>query len=91
MAGPGRRHLVVGLALAVGVWAILTALLIGTGELVLHSSAVADVDHQLTRTLVAHRGPVLDALMKVATWLGSWLAAVVVGIVVAVLVWRRRL
>jgi membrane-associated phospholipid phosphatase len=72
-------------------WAALTAILIVAGMAVVHSSAVNHFDHRVTTTVVAHRSPALDALMKVMTWVGSWVALLVTGCFLLVLAARRRL
>ncbi len=86
----GRRE-----ALRVGAlvltWAALTGILIAAGEGVIHSSALADFDRHVTSTVVAHRTSALNATMKVMTWLGSWVALIVVGILLIGLALRRRI
>jgi undecaprenyl-diphosphatase len=73
------------------VWAALTGTLIALGEGVVHSTALTAFDRHVTSTVVAHRTPVLNATMKAVTWLGSWVALVVVGIMVIGLAVRRRI
>jgi undecaprenyl-diphosphatase len=68
----------------------LTGILIGAGELVVHSQAVTSFDHHITSVVVAHRNAALNAVMKAVTWLGSWVALTVAAIVVLVLAIRRR-
>lgn len=63
--------------LAVLGWAALTALLIGAGEVVVHSTNVTSWDRHVTAVVVDHRSPALDSAMKAVTWLGSWVAVVV--------------
>jgi undecaprenyl-diphosphatase len=72
-------------------WAFLTGILVVLGIAVTHSSSVSGFDHHVTSVVVAHRTPALDSVMKVATWLGSWVALVATGILLVVLVFRRRL
>ncbi len=72
-------------------WAALTGLLIAVGVGVKHSSSVNAFDRHVTSVVVAHRTPVLNAVMKAVTWLGSWVALVATGILLVVLVLRRRL
>jgi membrane-associated phospholipid phosphatase len=72
-------------------WATLTGLLIAVGVGVTHSSSVNAFDRHVTSVLVAHRTPALNAVMKVLTWLGSWVALVATGIILVVLGLRRRL
>jgi membrane-associated phospholipid phosphatase len=81
------RHI----ALVLIGWAVLAGLLIGAGELVVHSSAVQSSDRHITTWVVAHRSPALNSAMKVFTWLGSWVVLVVAGLVIALLVVRRAL
>jgi membrane-associated phospholipid phosphatase len=83
---PSGRALVILLA-----WACLTGILIAVGVWVTHSSSVNGFDRHVTSVVVAHRTPVLDAVMKAVTWLGSWVALAATGILLVVLVFRRRL
>jgi undecaprenyl-diphosphatase len=69
----------------------LTGLLILVGEGIEHSSAVSSVDRRITAYLVDHRTAALNDLMKAVTWTGSWIATLVVAVLVAIFVWRRRL
>jgi membrane-associated phospholipid phosphatase len=80
----GRR-----IALVLIGWAVFAGLLIGVGELVVHSTAVQSFDRHITTWVVAHRSPALNSAMKVFTWLGSWVVLVVAGLVIALLVVRR--
>ena len=73
------------------VWAVLTGILIAVGDGVVHSSTVGSFDRHATLQLVARRDPTLNALMKVVTWLGSWIALVVVAALVLALCARRVL
>ena len=57
----------------------------------MHSSSVNAFDRHVTSVVVAHRSPALNAIMKAATWLGSWVALVATGILLMVLALRRRL
>ena len=86
--GRGRSVRVVLLILA---WASLTGLLIAVGVGVTHSGAVNAFDRHVTSVVVAHRTPALNAVMKVVSWVGSWVALVATGILLMVLVLRRRL
>ena len=86
--GRGRSVRVVLLILA---WASLTGLLIAVGVEVTHSSAINAFDRHVTSVVVAHRTPALNAVMKVVSWVGSWVALVATGILLMVLVLRRRL
>ena len=86
--GHARSVRVVLLILA---WALLTGLLIAVGVGVTHSSAVNAFDRHVTSVVVAHRTPALNAVMKVVSWIGSWVALVATGILLLVLVLRRRL
>jgi undecaprenyl-diphosphatase len=72
-------------------WACLTGILIAAGVLVSHSSSLNAFDRHVTSVVVAHRTPGLDTVMKALTWLGSWVALVVTGIVLIVLALHRRL
>jgi len=72
-------------------WAALTGLLIAVGVGVGHSSSVNAFDRHVTSVVVAHRTPALNAVMKVVTWLGSWVALVVTGLLLVFLACRRRL
>jgi undecaprenyl-diphosphatase len=74
-----------------GSWIILTGLLIALGMVVVHSSSINAFDHRVTTTVAAHRSPALNAVMKAMTWLGSWVALVITGVVVLVLALRNRL
>jgi len=92
-AEEGRRRgsrLVQALVLILA-WAALTGLLIAVGVGVTHSSSVNAFDRHVTSVVVAHRTPALNAIMKVVTWLGSWVALVATGILLVVLALRRRL
>ena len=82
----GRRALALLL-----VWACLTGVLIAVGVWVTHSSSVNAFDRHVTSVVVAHRTPALNSVMKALTWLGSWVALLVTGILLVVLALRRRL
>jgi membrane-associated phospholipid phosphatase len=77
-------------ALLAAAWAAMVGLLVLTGQGVTHSAAVESLDRQITSWVVAHRTPALDRWMAALTFTGSWLAALGVAAVVAVLAWRRR-
>jgi undecaprenyl-diphosphatase len=77
--------------LLVGAWLALTGLLIAVGFGVLHSSAVGRFDRHVTATVVAHRSSALNTAMKLCTWLGSWVALVVTGVLLLVLALCGRL
>jgi hypothetical protein len=79
----------VGLLLA--AWMALTGMLIAAGFGVVHSSTVASFDRHVTSIVVAHRTPALNSAMKALTWLGSWVALVIAGVIVVVLAVRGRL
>jgi undecaprenyl-diphosphatase len=79
------------LAVLAGIWAVLVGLLVASGEIVVHSSAVTHFDRHATSVLVNSRTAALDSAMKAVTWLGSWVALAVMAVVVAVLVLTRRL
>jgi undecaprenyl-diphosphatase len=79
------------LALRVVAWMVLAGVLIGVGELVVHSGAVQGFDDHVTSFVVTHRSAGLNAAMKAVTWLGSWVAVLAVAGLVLLLVLRRRL
>src|SRR5215467_11638404 len=79
------------IAVLAGIWAGLVGLLIAAGEVVVHSAAVTDFDRHATRVVVSSRTAALDSVMKVVTWLGSWVALAVTAGIVALLVLTRRL
>src|SRR6516225_7554562 len=79
----------IGLLLA--AWMALTGMLVAVGFGVVHSSTAAAFDRHVTSTVVAHRSPALNSAMKAVTWLGSWVALVIAGVVVLVLAVRGRL
>ena len=83
-----RRVRVVVLIVA---WAALTGILIAVGLGAVHSSSVNAFDRRVTSVVVDHRSPALNATMKALTWLGSWIALVATGIILALLALRRRL
>jgi undecaprenyl-diphosphatase len=91
VSGHSRRWWLVRAALAVVAWAVLTAVVVAVGTWVEHSSAVNGFDRHVTSVVVAHRSPALNGVMKAFTWLGSWVALVVIGAVIVVLTIRRRL
>jgi undecaprenyl-diphosphatase len=72
-------------------WTVLAGVLIGAGELVVHSGAVQGFDNHVTSFVVGHRSAGLNAAMKAVTWLGSWVALLVAAGLVLLLVLRRRL
>ena len=72
-------------------WAGLTGILIGVGLAVVHSASVNAFDRHVTSVVIAHRDPALNAVMKTVTWLGSWVALLATGILLAFLTLRRRL
>jgi undecaprenyl-diphosphatase len=74
-----------------GIWAGLAGLLVASGEVVVHSSAVTHFDRHATSVLVNSRTAALDSAMKAVTWLGSWVALAIAAVIVAVLVLARRL
>ena len=81
----------VRVGLLLSAWMALTGILIAVGFGVVHSSTVAAFDRHVTSTVVTHRSPVLNSVMKALTWLGSWVALVIAGVVVLVLAVRGRL
>lgn len=72
-------------------WAVLTAPLVLIGEAVERSPRVQQLDRAVTAFVVDHRTPALDRLMQALTWTGSWIAALALVAVLAVLTWTRRL
>jgi undecaprenyl-diphosphatase len=78
-------------ALLVVAWLALAGVLIGVGELVVHTAAIQHFDDHVTSVVVAHRSSGLNSAMKAVTWLGSWVALAVAAGVVLLLVLRRRL
>ena len=89
--GGRRRSRSVQALVLILAWAALTGLLIAVGVGVTHSNSVNAFDRHITSVVVAHRTPVLDAVMKAVTWLGSWVALVATGILLVVLALRRRI
>jgi undecaprenyl-diphosphatase len=79
------------LTVLVVAWLALAGVLIGIGELVVHTEGIQRFDHHVTSVVVAHRSTGLNSAMKAVTWLGSWVALVVAAGVVLLLVLRRRL
>jgi undecaprenyl-diphosphatase len=77
--------------LLLALWACLTGILIAAGFGVVHSSAVNVFDHHVTSTVVVHRTPALNTAMKALTWLGSWVALVITGVLILVLAVRGHL
>lgn len=88
---PQRRQLATRTAVLLLVWLVLTAALVGIGDLVVHSAGVNAFDRHVTSATVARRGGTLDAVMRAVTWLGSWVGLVVGAVVVGLLVVCRRL
>ena len=86
-----RRSPLVRALVLILAWASLTGLLIAVGVRVVHSPSINAFDRHVTSVVVAHRTPVLNEAMKAVTWLGSWVALVATGILLAVLALRHRL
>lgn len=78
-------------AVLAAIWAGLVGLLIGAGEIIVHSAAITGFDRHLTRDVVTSRTPALNSAMRVVTWLGSWVALGALACVILVLVLTRRL
>jgi undecaprenyl-diphosphatase len=91
VGSPERPSYAVRAAVVVLTWGCLTGILIGAGELVVHSSTVSSFDRHVTSFVAAHRSPALDSVMKAVTWLGSWVALTLTAVLVLVLSIRRRL
>jgi undecaprenyl-diphosphatase len=72
-------------------WAVLVGLLVAVGTSAVHSATITSFDHHITRWVVAHRTKPLDTAMKTLTWLGSWVALLVIGAVIVWLVLRHHL
>ncbi len=69
-------------AVLVCAWLVLVGLLVLCGEGVKHSGVVNSADRRVTSFVVAHRTPLLNDVMKVVTWAGSWVAVAVVAVVI---------
>jgi undecaprenyl-diphosphatase len=80
-----------GAVVLITLWPVLAGLFMLCGEVVEHSPAILRLDTRITIFVVAHRTPELTQFMKALTWAGSWLAALSLAVVVAILTWRRRL
>ena len=85
-----RGGLTRNVAVAVVAWAGLVGLLVLVGWLVSRGRVDA-FDRRVTAVIVAHRTAALDTMMRAVTWLGSWAAALVTGVILVVLVLRRRI
>lgn len=79
------------MAVLTGIWAGLVGLLIAAGEAVVHSATVTSFDQDTTRVVVSSRTAAVSSVMKVATWLGSWVAVLVAAAIIAMLIITRRL
>lgn len=79
------------MAVLTGIWAGLVGLLIAAGEVAVHSAAVTSFDQHTTRLVVSSRTAALSSVMKVVTWLGSWVALLIAAAIIAVLIATRRL
>jgi len=91
-AGPPQlRAALPRMAVLAGIWAGLTGLLLAVGVVVIHSAAITHFDQHITLVVVDSRTAALNSVMKVVTWLGSWVAVAVAAGIVAVLVLTRRL
>ncbi len=86
-----RRRVALASGACVTLWAVLCGLLLLFGEAVTRSSTVRALDRRITGAVVAHRTPALNQLMEVVTWAGSWVALLIVAVIVIVLAWRGRL
>jgi undecaprenyl-diphosphatase len=78
------------IAAGVLTWSGFAGVLIGVGELVVHSSALTAMDHNITTFVVTHRTPALNSAMRGLTWVGSWVALLVTAAVTAILSYRQR-
>ncbi len=91
-AGWQHPHVLATTAILLFVaWLVLTGVLIAAGEVVTHSRAVTAWDRQVTDWVVAHRSPQLNAVVKVVTWLGTWIALAVAATLIGALAALRRL
>jgi undecaprenyl-diphosphatase len=79
------------LAVLTAIWAGLVGLLVAAGEVITRSTAVTGFDQRVTRNVLDSRTATLNSVMRVVTWLGSWVALTAVAIVVVLLVIRKRL
>jgi undecaprenyl-diphosphatase len=79
------------LAVLTAIWAALVGLLVAVGDVITRSAAITGFDQRVTRHAVDSRTATLSSVMRVVTWLGSWVALVAVAVVVTVLVARKRL
>ncbi len=79
------------IALLVASWIALAGLLMGVGEFVTHSGRVQGFDNRVTSIVVAHRSEGLNAATKAMTWLGSWVAVLVVAVALVLFVVGRKL
>lgn len=89
-ARPASWYAQRGVLLAVA-WIALTLVLIVSGRAVVQSSVIDEFDRDVTAAVVEHRSALLEAVMKVATWLGSWVAVVGGFVVLIVLAVRSRI
>ncbi len=88
----GRGYgLLVRLGALLVFWVCLTGILIASEKAVVHSGALTAFDRRAAAWAVDHRSPQLDAVMTAVTWGGSWVALVAAGVLIAVLVARRRI
>ena len=71
-------------------WVGMVGLLVLVGEGVTHSAALESLDQRITAWVVVNRTPALNRWMAALTFTGSWLAALGLAAVVAVLALRRR-
>ena len=85
------RPLVAAIIVLFLAWLALTAILIGVGEGVTHSATALAWDRQVTEVIIAHRSPLLDAIMKLTTWLGTWVSLAGLATLMVVLTALRRL
>jgi hypothetical protein len=85
---PRLRDRWIRLVLLIVAWMVPAGILIAVGMLVKHSAGVPGFDNHVTSFVVAHRTAGLNEAMKAVTWLGSWVAVVVVAGLVLLLVLR---
>lgn len=66
-------------------------MLVGLGEIIVHSGLIERFDRHVTTWVIAHRSHVLDTTMKMITWAGSWVAVAITAVMLLALVAVRKL
>jgi diacylglycerol kinase family enzyme/membrane-associated phospholipid phosphatase len=90
-APPGLRTTAGTGGLVAAAWALLVGVLVLGGQAVQASPGVTATDREVTAWLAAHRTAALDQAMRALTWAGTWVAALVLVAVLAILVANRRI